>query len=778
VTLAVALLSAPLIAQPAGLLFHYRFDETNGLTATDNSANARDGVLHNFGFQYPAQDVQWVTGVNLGALDFKPQAYVEVPGLPLITSTTWAAWVRKDTQANLLAYMSGDFPGARVGHALRFAETEPGGKTHPQIFWNDNITDLVNIVAPEPTEIGEWNHIAVTADAGAGQIALYVNGELAGSAAGNTTPFQIMDIGRLPERRNNYFRGSIDDVRVYNRALSAGEVLEISGLTKSGFPTILSHPSSKTAVAGQTVAFSVMADGEATLEYQWFKDGQPLLDAASRTLVLTGISTNDAGLYFVTVSNSLGSTNSNAGELTIRSIIPPEEPIGLVAEYLFNETTGLVANDTSGNHLDGTLVSFPVGDSHWQWDGLRDSRVLVFDSGALVWIDGVPSMSSATWACWVRRDFSGNHQPMISARISPDAEHTLRFVSNANIGAPGPYHPCLSYSNQVRIVAPTSVVLGQWNHIACTMDGANGVIQLYVNGELVGTDSATPTTFPLDGEMRIGRRYSATATQFLRGALDEVRIYDRALSFQEIRELFEGLPKLSIVSIRQSGPNQVELLIDTSKPGRPHRVDYKTDLAQAQWQEQPDVTFETNGLLRASFAAPLTGSSFYRVVMLEPTPIFFDDFESGAAGWTHGGTGDNWELGTPTTGPGDAFSGTNVFATGLHIETLPNADAFLRSPVIDLTGIEAATLRFMEYLKIDANPDYHRTIVQVLDSASLEVLEILAIKAGSVPSWGQRSLALGAASLGRSVILEFRIVTDEFFLQDGWYIDDATVDPE
>jgi len=85
----------------------------------------------------------------------------------------------------------------------------------------------------------------------------------------------------------------------------------------------------------------------------------------------------------------------------------------------------------------------------------------------------------------------------------------------------------------------------------------------------------------------------------------------------------------------------------------------------------------------------------YKNVNPDPiTTIFFDDFESGGLGWTHGGTKDEWELGTPAYGPEYPHSGTNCWATDLDDTYENSADNWLMSPPIDLTNQACAYLSF------------------------------------------------------------------------------------
>lgn len=86
--------------------------------------------------------------------------------------------------------------------------------------------------------------------------------------------------------------------------------------------------------------------------------------------------------------------------------------------------------------------------------------------------------------------------------------------------------------------------------------------------------------------------------------------------------------------------------------------------------------------------------------------VFFEDFEQGAGGWTHGGAQDSWQLGTPVAGgkPGNAHSGQQCMGNGFSSGYPNHADSWLLSPPMDLTGLNSATLAFWVYDWI-ANPN-------------------------------------------------------------------------
>lgn len=165
------------------------------------------------------------------------------------------------------------------------------------------------------------------------------------------------------------------------------------------------------------------------------------------------------------------------------------------------------------------------------------------------------------------------------------------------------------------------------------------------------------------------------------------------------------------------------------------------------------------------------------------TPLFgaesalFDDFEDAVASgssWSTEGT-DLWQVGKPTTGPGAAYSGENVLATLLDGSFQQTSDAFLRSPAIDLTNANAAVVSYADYHQLSDDVNWHFAKVSILDASTKEEIEQLDRTTGVTDGWREREFVLSQASLGRTVILEFHLSTDDFEEVAGWYIDAVTV---
>jgi hypothetical protein len=82
-------------------------------------------------------------------------------------------------------------------------------------------------------------------------------------------------------------------------------------------PVIIDEPTNQAACVGGNTTFTALAGGQGTLGYQWYFDGSPIIGAASTSCVLSNVSTNNAGNYYVVVTNSYGSVTSSVATLTV-----------------------------------------------------------------------------------------------------------------------------------------------------------------------------------------------------------------------------------------------------------------------------------------------------------------------------------------------------------------------------------------------------------------------------------------------------------------------------
>jgi len=98
-------------------------------------------------------------------------------------------------------------------------------------------------------------------------------------------------------------------------------------------------------------------------------------------------------------------------------------------------------------------------------------------------------------------------------------------------GAPVPSGNIRALNAERTLRGVSQLPIGSWTHVATTYDGATQ--RLFVNGVQVASRAQTGTIEVSDGALRIGGD-TAFADEFFQGAIDEVRVYNRALSAAEI----------------------------------------------------------------------------------------------------------------------------------------------------------------------------------------------------------------------------------------------------
>ena len=234
VMLAILLVSSYAIAQqyPGGMVSYWKLDEGSGTTAYD-SVDANHGTIYG---------ATWTTGIVDGALSFSGADYVEVPHSANINPSyiTVEAWI---------------YPTSYGYYRSMVLKRYHSGWSYPYflfMFWliNDTAQPAFNIVvggtpyganSDEAIPMNQWTHLVGTYDGPT--VKIYVNGVLKKSIPGPGGPLdyttQPLYIGRTVASNHSYY-GKIDEVAIYNRALSAEEIQQHyqNGLIGAGYEAI------------------------------------------------------------------------------------------------------------------------------------------------------------------------------------------------------------------------------------------------------------------------------------------------------------------------------------------------------------------------------------------------------------------------------------------------------------------------------------------------------------------------------------------------------------
>ncbi|MBN2054236.1 C1 family peptidase, partial [bacterium] len=182
-------------------------------------------------------------------------------------------------------------------------------------------------------------------------------------------------------------------------------------------------------------------------------------------------------------------------------------------------------------------------------------------------------------------------------------------------------------------------------------------------------------------------------------------------------------------------------------------------------------------------AAEGTFSGTFSMPVGELAEVYFSDFESGDAGWTHYqvATQDDWQRGAPqgtsTTDPGAAFSGSGIWGndlgeSGWDGNYKNNINNYLQSPVIDCTGATQTRLSYMRWLAVESG-QYDQARIKVNNTV---VWENDYSQDHIDTQWTLHEVDISAiADDTPSVQVVFELVSDAGVTFGGWNIDDFAI---
>ncbi|MDD2657323.1 MAG: LamG domain-containing protein [Candidatus Pacebacteria bacterium] len=431
-------------ATGTGLVGAWKFDEGAGTRANDSSGLGNTGTL--------IGSPTWTTGKFGKALSFNGTnlQYVNL-GANSITGTsayTLSAWVKgtggSGGYGSALAIGNGAvgesaFIGwvtnAQVGTSNSF-----GGGGYGRNF-GSGITDQT-----------KYHHIVLTSSGGSTQtITLYVDGVQTNqnaetfNLASNVRKIGVFDDAGNP---NYYWNGSIDDARIYSRALSAAEV---AALYRSGAATV--NAPTNTSVTNGLVGL-------------WSFDGKDINWGIGTAFDRSGAGNNGSLISMSTTSSPV---------------------IGKIGQALkFNGSSYVISTGSSSLNFSGAG-----------------------SLGAFVKVSAYPAGYSSIY-----NSNSGNSNPRFELAINSSGRV---FYYNSGF-------------NYFTYVVP----LNTWVHLSLVVSGVSAT--LYVNGVAnetitAGASFGTGSNSPIIGS-------TITTAEFFNGSLDDVRIYNRALSATEVKSLY------------------------------------------------------------------------------------------------------------------------------------------------------------------------------------------------------------------------------------------------
>ena len=273
-------------------------------------------------------------------------SYIEIPAQSLVTdSWTVTCWAKRNGISeywNMLYSNPTDLgqPVAGPSHPVTGVGFGNGGnpentRNDLRMYWAgvDGNTGSYG-ATPNPALYmpdQQWTFVAMVASPS--NIVLYMNGQAATHTP--TTPYGAHDfstvasfIGKKQKYNGwdsgsevNGFRGTIDEVAIFDQALTEAQIRQILAAAEVP-PIILVQPQAPPppVYEGMMLSLSVVADEASSaspLGYQWTKNGNPLPGQTAANLTVSSLVTNDTGNYAVVVTNTFGAVTSSVVALTV-----------------------------------------------------------------------------------------------------------------------------------------------------------------------------------------------------------------------------------------------------------------------------------------------------------------------------------------------------------------------------------------------------------------------------------------------------------------------------
>lgn len=459
-----------------------------------------------------------------------------IPNLPIGNQArTISFWIScNNTLSNNYYFCYGSASTNASCGLGQFTTTTSSGGVKPTISTKDDLNffgygnDLVH--SPYKTNPTSWTHFVVTyTDADVASI--YINGTLTATAtkAGWNTTNSVFRLGQTIQGANSVI-AYYDDLKIYNRALTA---LEISNLNANNSiaasPIISSISEYASSASATTINYTLNAKDLSTTSVINYGTGSTALTNqitggtatggldTTTSGVLTGLNPGTTYYYQIVATNSVGSTSS-----TIRSFTQIN-PSTAIAEYNF---------DNSYNNIYGNTPFAGSGLTFYNDRFGNPAKALRIASGgnngASATIANLPLGNAArTVSVWVLQPTTSTDNYVFRyGSLTPNRVYGL-----SNQGA-----NLINFGYANDLVATNQAASGSnWVHIVTTFDGATA--KIYRNGTQVASGNKAGWN-TLSGVFILGRDVEIY--------IDDLKIYNRAISAAEVSSLYTNNAILSM----------------------------------------------------------------------------------------------------------------------------------------------------------------------------------------------------------------------------------------
>ncbi|HEX5922836.1 MAG TPA: PKD domain-containing protein [Baekduia sp.] len=548
------------VTNTAGLTHYWRMGELAGTTLGDSKGTSPATTSGGPALGAPgavAGDSD--TSVRFNGTTSAATANVDLSASSKLTIEFWLKWNAYANDDRLAMEFTASFNGTPGGFLVDPNAPEQGGKFAVAI---GSGLGRNNVYFARPSA-GAWHHYAFvidTAAPAANEILPYVDGQAvaftkndSGTGAGNFANSQLYFMSRAAS--SLFGAGDLDEVALYNRALSASTISgHFGGNAQSPTSSFTATPDP--AQTGQTVSFNASAssDPDGTIaKYEWDLDGNGSFETDTGTTATTTRTYATAGTVTVglRVTDNAGNTDTSTQSLAIEAPGTGSyasrvlATAGLTNYWRMGEASGTTLADSKGS-APATLTGTPT---------LGAPGAVSSDTDTSVSFNGTNSAASAnlnlsatnklTIEFWLNWDAYANNDRLAMEFTPNFNQGPGGFLVDPNAPEQGGQFGVAIGSggarNNVYFARPSA---GAWHHYAFVLDAsapAASQITPYVDGQPVAfTKTASGTGGANFANSQLYLMSRAANSLFGSGDLDEVAIYNRALTAATISDHYSG----------------------------------------------------------------------------------------------------------------------------------------------------------------------------------------------------------------------------------------------
>jgi PKD repeat protein len=541
-----------------GLVGYWRLGEASGPSLADSKGSATGSATAGSSFgQTGALAGDPNTALGFDGTDDSGSVPLNLSATNKATIEFWLNWSSFDNDDDLAMELTSNFNGNSGG----FVVDPDAGQGSFGV--GIGVADSRNNVFFARPSAGAWHHYALVFDTTAPpaqQVTPYVDGQPVsysktadGTGAGNFANSTLYLMSRAGT--GLYGQGGLDELAVYNRALSATEIAEHDasfGLNRRPHAALTATPDP--ATTGEAITFNASSssdpDGSIT-KYQWDLDNNGTFETDTGSTATASITPSQAGAATVAVRvlDNNFATDSESRTVTVEDPeAPPPPPAsysqavlgtpGLIHYWRLEESAGSTsladsvgaATATTG----GATLGLPgsLGGGAASFDGLNDFAQAPVNLAATsqltveFWMRWNSFADNDALAMELTENFNGNDGGLL---VDPNAEQ-----GDFGVGIGNP-----ETRNNVYFARPSAA---QWHHYAFVLDAtapAAAQITPYVDGKAVAfSKGASHTGTGPFANSTLYFMSRAGGNLFGAGSLDDIALYDEPLSAVQVAAHF------------------------------------------------------------------------------------------------------------------------------------------------------------------------------------------------------------------------------------------------